>query len=156
MAGGTILGISPGTKYIGVALFRSNELYDWKVKTYRGVWSSDKLSSVIDYIEKIVITHVVNKIACKLPNTDRTSDALNELVHHIKKTATEYGIEIYLYSVEEMKSRFNQAISNKQKLAAHLLKRFPELSEVHAAYSRSKHRYHIKVFEAIAVALHCH
>lgn len=156
MVGGTILGISPGTKYIGVALFRGNDLYDWKIKTYRGVWSNEKLATVIQFIEETIISHVVNKIACKLPNADRTSKALNELMQHIKKTANEYGIEIYLYSVEEMKSKFNQSISNKMVLALHLLENFPELKDVHTAYSRSKHRYHMKVFEAIAVALHCH
>lgn len=156
MAGGTILGISPGTRYVGVAMLRNGDLYDWKVKTYKGSWSEDKLSKAIEYIEGLIITHVIHHIACKIPHTSRSSFGLNALIEKIKKIAKEYKIELHIYSVNDLKSFFKKDISNKSQLANHLAVKHPELSLELDKEQRSNHSYYSKMFEAIAAGMHCH
>ncbi len=156
MVGGTILGISPGTKYVGVAILRNGDLYDWKMKSYKGAWSDEKLQKALSYIEKLVITHAIHRIACKVPHNSRSSNGVNQMIEKIKEIALEYKIKFDVYSIEDLKNMFKMHFENRYILAEHVARRFPELTDIFLRERKNKHKYHIRLFEAIAVGIHCH
>lgn len=156
MAGNTILGISPGTRYIGIAVLRSGELHDWRVKSYKGSWSDEKLNKVVTYIEKLVIDHVICQIACKVPHHSRTSQGVNAIIEKIKTIALEYKIRFETYSIDDLKNLFKMHFPNSYILSEHVTRKFPELTDIFLRERKNKHKYHIRVFEALAAGLHCH
>ena len=154
MAGNTILGISPGTKYIGVAVLRNGNLHDWKVKSYKGTWSDEKLDKALGYLEKLVISHVINHIACKVPHESRTSHGVNAIIQKIQEIAREYKIKFELYTIEDIKNLFKMHFANRYILSEHVARRYPEITDIFLRERKNKHRYHVRIFEAIAAALH--
>jgi hypothetical protein len=156
MGNTTILGISPGTRYLGLAMMRNGDLYDWKVKTYKGVCTEDKLIKALAHIEELIITHVVSYIACKIPHASRSSFSLDILIEKIKKIAKEYNIHILIYSINEIKAYFKNNISNKKNLAEHIAERYPALLHEFKKERNNKNSYYARMFEAIAAVLYCH
>lgn len=156
MAGVTILGISPGTRYMGIALQRNDELYEWKIKTYKGVWSDEKLLKAMNYIEGLIVSHVVNHIACKLPHSSRCSQALKSLIEKIKAIAKEYKLKLHIYSISDLKDFFLSGIRNKKSLAGHITIKHPELNRIFLREKENKNQYYLKIFEAVAAITHCH
>jgi len=154
--GGTILGISPGTKYMGVAMLRNGTLHDWKVKHYKGAWSDEKLSKATEFLESLIIRHVVTHIACKVPHSSRCSKALNVLLEKIKRLAKEYKLKLHIYSIEEIKQWFKSNIRNRKSLSAHMTSTYPELTKIYLREKQIRNNYYFKVFEAVAALTHCH
>ena len=42
----SILGLSVGTKHIGIVVEDGKELIEWRVRRFRGKWSDDKLDII--------------------------------------------------------------------------------------------------------------
>ena len=156
MAGNTILGISPGTRYIGVAVLRNGDLHDWKVKSCKGTWSDEKLEKAVRYIEKLIISHVISHIACKVPHDSRSSHGVNAIIEKIKEVALEYKIKFELYTIDDLKNLFKMHFANRYILSEHVTRRYPELTSIFLRERKNKHKYHIRVFEALAAGLFCH
>ena len=76
MTGVTVLGISPGTRYVGIAILRNGELYSWKIKSYKGMYDPAKVDRTLSYVEELIIMQVIHSIACKIPHSKRTSPVL--------------------------------------------------------------------------------
>lgn len=155
MGGVTILGISPGTRYIGIAFLRNGILYDWKIKSYKGIWSEEKLLKVMSYIESVIEAHVVEHIACKVPHIGRSSFGLKLLIEKITSIAEKYNAKLHLYTIKELKDLFTAGLENKSALVRYLADNLPELRHLLTKELRNKNVYYVKVFEAIASTLHC-
>ena len=155
MAEATILGISPGTRYLAVAISRRGTLHDFRVRHYKNAWSEEKLIKVTEYIEGLIIRHVITHIACKVPHASRCSEALNELIGRIKELVEEYRLSIQMYSISELKEWCMAGIRNKKNLAGHLANDFPELTQIFMKEMQNRHQYYLKIFEAIAALLKC-
>ncbi len=155
MEGATILGISPGTRYMGIALQRNGTLYEWRVKTYKGVWSDVKLQKAIDQIEHLIIAHVVKHIACKIPHSSRCSKGLKMLIEKIKSIAMEFKLQLHIYSITDLKDLFKSEIRNKKSLVSHVVNEYPELSHIFSRENGIKNSYYLKIFEAVAAISHC-
>ena len=61
----TILGISPGTKYLGIAVLRGPELRDWRVKAFKGRWSEGKLGKIEAVLASLVARYDPDILAVK-------------------------------------------------------------------------------------------
>lgn len=156
MAGSTILGISPGTRYLGIAILTNGELRDFKVKTYKGTWSVEKLNTAMAYIEKLIITHVISHVACKVPHQSRTSIGVDAIIERLKAIAFEYKIQFEIYSIDDLKNQFKMHFPNRCILAEHVTRKFPELTDIFLRERKNKHKYHMRMFEALAAGLYCH
>lgn len=152
----TILGISPGTRCIGLALLHNGELSKWQVKTYKGSTTPKKLKATLEHIEEIIEVHMVHCVACKVPHPGRSSPQLDEIINQVKEIAAKYAIECKIYSLEELRSFFKMKFENKYMLAENVTAAFPQLEPLLLRERMNKHRYHIRTFEAIAAGMHCH
>lgn len=156
MTGVTVLGISPGSRYVGIALLRNGELHQWKVKSYKGIYEPAKVDRTLLYIEKLIVMQIVHSIACKVPHPKRTSLVLNRVIQRIQEIAEEYKIDIRIYTIEDLKSLFKMKFSNKYLLAEYVAKKYPQLNAILIRERKNKVRYHIRTFEAIAAGLCYH
>lgn len=156
MAEATILGISPGTKYIGIAMLRNGDLLECKVKSFKGAWSDEKLEKVVLHIRSMIQQHAVKHIACKTNHESRTSFRVKAIMERVQALALEFEIEFNKYSIDDLKGLFKMHFHNTHILAEHIAKRFPELADIFMRERKSKNKYHYKVFEALAAGLYCH
>ena len=80
-----IIGISPGTRYVGYAIFYDSELRDWGVKNIEGRWSKEKQKKIMAFISDLIGQHKPNVLVVKALHPSRSSQNLNQLVRKIKE-----------------------------------------------------------------------
>ena len=82
-----IIGISPGTRYVGFAIFYGSELRDWGIKNIEGRWSKEKQRRIMAFISDLIGQHKPNVLAVKSLHPSRSSPNLNKLVSRIKESS---------------------------------------------------------------------
>ena len=151
--GHTILGISPGTRHLGYAVLKDRELIEWRLKTFRGEWSKEKLQKMLRFIEHEICKYEPNVIALKIPHPKRSSPALNELVKAIQHLAKIYQIEVMLFCIEDLVRLSKDGRQTKKGLIDHLTSNYPSLlNECKKDTNNPKGKYE-KVFEAVAAIM---
>ena len=152
----TILAINPGTRYIGIAVLVGTDLVDWGVKVMEGKWSPEKLVKAMHVISALIADYQPNTIAIKRPHPSRTSAQLDELCREIIEMAEKHGIEIQDYSIEEIETFHGQGTRiNKARLAKLVCVKYPALARALRREQRSSNPYHVRMFEAVALACAC-
>ncbi|MCH8903558.1 MAG: crossover junction endodeoxyribonuclease RuvC [Bacteroidetes bacterium] len=148
-----ILGIVPGTRYLGIAVMHDSELRDWRIKTFSGRWSSAKKKKILNAIERIINQHQVTSISLKKFHPSRSSKNLIELISEIRQLAKSKRLEVYSYTVDEIKASFSdEKMMNKKCLAKMLIDRNPEFRFELNQERKNPSSYHIRMFEAVALA----
>ncbi|GAF91324.1 unnamed protein product, partial [marine sediment metagenome] len=41
-----IIGINPGTRYLGISVFQDSDLRDWRIKVFQEKWSEHKIKKI--------------------------------------------------------------------------------------------------------------
>jgi len=150
-----IIGINPGTRYIGFAIFHGSELRDWGVKNIEGRWSKDNLKKATKIISDMIGQNEPNIISIKQPHPSWSSSNLNQLVARIKELSRRKRIRTYQYSIDDLKTFFHYGKINKRQLAEMITSDYPFLH-----YELEKERaiinpYYVRMFEAVAVGSIC-
>jgi len=149
-----ILGINPGTRYLGFAVLYGQELMDWRVKTFRGKWTKEKAERIIEIISEQIELYDINTIAMKRLHPARTSKNLKLLVSKITALARRKRMKVKSHSINELE-RFILAEEkpNKRNLAEKIIKEYPMLvHELNKEKSR-KYSYYMRAIEAVALGL---
>ena len=149
----TILGISPGTRSIGLGVYRDRTLVEWRVKTFKGSWTQAKLKNILYELKNYITEQEITMIAIKKPDALRSSTGLQQIVSEITILAKRNNIKVIQYSLQELKlyfskeKKFTKAQMIQQVALAH--------AELHHEYNkeqRNRNRYYVKMFEAIIAA----
>jgi Holliday junction resolvasome RuvABC endonuclease subunit len=152
----TILGINPGSKYLGIAVFRGSELRDWGIKVIKGKWSRQKLEKILKIIAGFIEQYKPQALAIKKIHPSRSSSNLDNLVLKIKTLSKRKGLKVYQYSIKELESFFSQDERiNKKKLADIIASEYPALFNELNREKSHKNPYHIRMFEAVALGSVC-
>jgi hypothetical protein len=159
----TILGINPGSRYLGTAIFHGTELKDWGVKVIEGKWSKEKMERAKMIVSKLIEQHQPNALAIKRLHPSRSSKNLNQLVSKIRELAKRNGLKVYQYSIKELETFFSKEDRltaqagriNKKKLAEIIGSEHSELFHQLEKEKMNKNPYHIKMFEAVALGKIC-
>lgn len=144
-----ILGISPGTRYTGIAILRNGELIDWHTKCFKGAWSETKLLALLATISTLCMRHGVATIACKVPHPKRSSQQLDTLLRLIALQAYQAGIAFRFYPLDVLKT---EGIRNRKALIARLARAYPELGTEFKREQQNRTAYYLRMFEAVACA----
>ena len=151
-----ILGINPGTRYMGIALFEGSELKDWGVKVFKGKWSNKKMDRIIDILSGIIWYHKANVLCIKKLHPSRSSSNLKKLAKEIIKLSEQKGLKICRYSLEDLEGFFSCGErSTRNKLAAVVAHQYPELLNELESERKHKNIYHLRMFEAVALGSIC-
>ena len=151
-----IIGISPGTRYIGYAIFYSSELRDWGVKNVEGKWSKEKQKRIMSFISNLTTEHKPNAIAIKKLHPSRSSPNLNRLVTKIKESSERKRLKVYQHSIKEIESFFYlDGRINKRALAEKVAEKYSVLSHELNREKTITNPYYIRMFEAVALGSLC-
>ena len=153
-----IIGINPGTRYLGLAVFQDRSLFDWRIKLLDGKWSKKKIDKVIDVISEYTEIYDLKIIALKKLHPAHSSKNLRLLVSRIKSLALRKKIKVYQYSIKELEEFFLiDEKHNKRTLAEKMVSDYPflvnELEKEKA--HKNKNPYHLRMFEAVALGAAC-
>lgn len=152
----TIIGINPGSRYIGIAVFRGSELHDWSIKVIKGNSSHATLKKAKRVITQCLERYAPNAIAIKKLHPSRSSPYLIKLVADITDLARQKGITVSAYSIKDLERFFvGEEKTNKRTLTEAIVSTYPVL---YHELNREKHHrnpYHIRMFEAVALGARC-
>ena len=149
----TILGISPGNRYTGIAIIKNGELLEWCTKTFNEAWSTSKLIAILNCIDDFIEKYSVNAIALKISHLSRTSDEVTAVIEGIKELAIQECISIQAFTIEDIKEQICQETkSNMFEIMELLSVRHNELRCEYNKEVSNLNPYYRKVFEAVAVA----
>lgn len=151
-----IIGINPGTRYLGIAVLDGSELLDWRIKTLEGKWSNEKIEKTVQIISELVEQYKPNSLAIKKLHHSRRSENLAQLVIKIKEYARRKGLKIYQYSIKELENLFiEEGKLNKRNLAEAVISKYPVLAHELKKEKSHKNPYYIKAIESVALASNC-
>ena len=156
MASKTILGISPGTRVIGLAVIIKGELVEWRVKSFKDTWSTDKKSVILTVIERLIAHYDVSELALKKVDPLKSSRELDLLIRSIEKMTEKKRIRLTQFSLSQLE--FDQRSGKrdgKKQLTEKLVEKHPELRKEYLRERNNRTEYYTKMFEAIAIAERC-
>jgi len=149
-----ILGINPGARYVGLAVFHETDLLDWRIKTFTGKWTKEKAEKIIEMLSEHIENYDINALAIKKLHPARTSKNLKILVYKIKNLAKRKRIECESYFIKEIEHVFLDGEKlNKRNLADRVVAEYPMLvHELNIEKSR-KNSYFMRAIEAVALGM---
>ena len=152
----TIIGVNPGTRYLGIAVFEGPELMDWRAKVLKGKWSKEKMKRVVEIISDFIERYEPAVLAIKKPHPSRRSRNLVQLVARIKEFSRRKGLKVFQYSIKDVEEFFIEEDKlNKKNLAEAIVRENPALFHELQREKAHKNPYYIRVFEAVALASVC-
>ena len=156
MAGKALLGISPGTRVIGLAVISQGELVEWKVKSFKEMWSRSKRRAILRTIEQLCDSHYVGEIAVKKTDPARSSPQLEMLVRAIVRRAEWRNIRVTQYSLSDLDYDLRTGRKQtKEAVSERVVEKHPELRAKYLRERTNLTDYYTKMFEAIAIAERC-
>ena len=151
-----IIGINPGTRYLGLAIFQDWNLFDWRIKNLEGKWSITKIDKVISAIKEQIELYDLNAIALKRVHPAVSSKNLRKLIDRIKSLAAGKRIKVYQYSIKEVEGiLLAEGRHNKKSLAQKMAADYPVLIDELEKEKTNKNPYRMKMFEAVALGAAC-
>src|ERR1041384_2505677 len=98
-----ILGISPGTRSLGIAILKDGELLDSRIKSFPGKWSEVKQKTILGAISEYINHFGITVIALKTIHISRSAAALNQVIHGIKELSEKRKIKFCIYTIHDLK-----------------------------------------------------
>jgi len=152
-----ILALNPGTRYLGIAIFRGTELRDWRVKVAGGKFSKEKVKKIKSIILNLINKYEPDVLSIKKLNPCRSSSNLKRLSSKIKNLARKKGLRVYQYSIGDLKAFFSPKNKiNKKNIADIVTRDYPALCHELGKEKTNKNSYYIRMFEAVALGLVCY
>lgn len=151
-----IIGINPGTRYLGIAILSGPDLLDWRIKVLEGKWSEEKIEKAIEIISELIDQYDTNILVIKKLHPSRRTENLTRVANKIKDFARRKGMKVCQYSIKEIEKFFVEAGKlNKQNLIRAMVKLYPALLYDLKNELSHKNSYYYRMFEAVAIAAGC-
>ena len=151
-----IIGINPGTRYLGIAILHGSELLDWRIKVLNGKWSEEKMKKAVGIISEFFDRYEPTHLAIKKLHPSRRSRNLAQLTAKIKEFSRRKGLEVSQYSIKDVEEFFIEDEKlNKKNLAEVICKEYPALFYEIKKEKNHKNSYYMRLFEAVALASAC-
>lgn len=151
-----VIGINPGTRYLGIAILYGQELMDWRIKVLNGKWSREKLKKVTEIISELVDQYEPSVLVIKKLHLSRRTENLLRLTDKIKEVAKYKKMKVYQYSIKEIEGNFIDGKKlNRRNLIETMIEFFPVLHNDLNKERNHKNPYYFRMFEAVALASVC-
>jgi len=151
-----IIGINPGTRYLGIAVLDGSELLDWRIKALEGKWSEKKINKVIEILSELFDRYEPNVFVIKKLHPSRRTENLLRLTNKIKEFARRKKIRVCQFALKEIEKLFIEDKKlNRQNLMEAIAKQYPMLYHELKKEQNQKNPYYFRMFDAIALASAC-
>ncbi len=152
----TILGVNPGSRYLGIAVFHGLALIDWRIMALRGRWSSRKLRKCVRIIRSFLVRYRPEALAIKRIHPSRTSRHVEQIIGAIRSVCEQRGLSVNQYSIKRLETHFlPDAPLNRRELSAMIVSQYPDLLGEFQKEATAKNPYHVRMFEAVALGALC-
>lgn len=152
----TIVGVNPGSRYLGIAVFHGLTLVDWRIRVLKGSWSGKKMEKAISTIRQLIDRYHPEALAIKQLHPARTSKQVSLLADRIRNEFEQAGIPVYRYSIKQMEARFlPDTPLNRRELSREIAAQYPDLLDELHKETAAKNPYHHRMFEAVALGALC-
>lgn len=145
-----ILGVSIGTRKIGIAILNGNELIEWETHLFAGWWSEAKGNAILARYEKYIVQNSITSIAIKIPPVIPPGSALEYVIQQVQALADRYRCKTILYTREGLKQ--HARLHHSDSLLEYAVLQYPMLRPEYVKEKESKTHYHMKMFEAVVAA----
>lgn len=147
------LAINFGTRYLGIAVLRGSILADWAVKNVSGQYSEAKQQKLERLVFRLINGHNPDVLVLKKLHPSLVSGNLCCLNGQIEKFADANHIPLKQYSIRDMEAFYSSdSRINKGKLAEFVCRNHPVLRRDLDRERNILNPYHIRMFEAVALA----
>ena len=151
-----IIGVNPGTRYLGIAVLYGPELMDWRIKVLKEKWSKEKIEKALGIISEFMERYQPDVLAIKKLHPSRRSKNLFMLTNKIKEFLNCKKLKIYQYSIKEIESFFIEGGKlNKRNLIGAMVNLYPILHHDLSKERNNRNPYYFRMFEAVALASAC-
>lgn len=149
----TILGISPGTRIMGLGVVQNGELVEWQVKSFKGSWSKEKLKLILEAIENLCAHFHVTDVALKVISPLHSSKNLLVLTDRISELAKKNKVRLNKFTMQDLKKKAgDQGKNSMNDLMESITHKYPVLKREYLKERNNLNPYYLKMFEAIAAA----
>ena len=154
MSADTILGISPGTRSMGIAVLRDGIILEAQVHSFPGTWSKTKLRRILNLVLANIHRYDVAIIAVKLPDTLPLSKGFHQVIGSINVLGERKEVHIRYYSLSDIKKyHCPEEAQTKEVLMERLVAIHSELTIEYRRERKNRNKYYYKLFEAVAAAM---
>jgi hypothetical protein len=144
-----VLGISLGTRLIGIAIVDEQDLADWNTCAFRESWSNKKLKKIIARLAFVIDRFDITSIAVKVPDTVPTEPGFSKLLGALNVLCERKDMKPVYYTLSALLENYRGEESmHRKELINLLIAYYPVLTQYK---ERNKH-YYDKLFEAVAAA----
>ena len=151
-----LLAIDPGTKEIGVAVFKEADLIYYGVKTIRDRSTAQRmLVQASDLIKDLVAAYQPQFFAIeRMFVVQKSAALLCVLADEMKTTARGYGLPIFEYFPSVIRKELcNSGKATKRDVAEMVAARYRELGRFLNSQTSWEEKYYANIFDAVAVGL---
>lgn len=135
-----------------MAVFRGNQLKDWRIKILKGRWSREKLKKALTIISTWIERYQPDLLVIKRLHPSRSSRGLNSLQTQIQRVCLRKNVTLTQHSIKYLETVFCQEERrNKRSLAEAVAADYPELYFELNIEKLRKNSYHMRMFEAVAL-----
>ena len=150
----TLLAVNPGTRYLGVALFRGTCLIERRIKVVRAGSPDGKSACVAAIIDALVEQHEPHILVLKKPHPSRTSVLLDRLTLEITQLGVHHELRVYAFTTATMARLLSpEGHASKRALAQYVVTEHPMLQHELNRELAARHAYHSRMFEAVALGM---
>ncbi|WP_345078706.1 hypothetical protein [Nemorincola caseinilytica] len=150
MATGTVLGISPGTRALGLSVIRQGELVDWRVRSFNGAWSQQKHDRILSAITRFQKEYSADVVAIKQIDLLRSSPELRSLAMSIARQAKRRSCKVVIRSLDDLD--YERRTAKRKSLTKEVARKYPEMYEEYRREQANRTEYYTRMFEAVAIA----
>lgn len=149
-----ILGISLGTRLVGLAVVHDGELIDFRVRKFYDVWSYEKRAEMVKSIAQTVKRYGIKKIVVKTPKPYHCSQSITDLTNDIIALGERDNIRVMVCTISTILRKDKEnTLKNKQSLIQSIICKYPDhkrLARLYAKEQQNHAPYYAKLFEAVA------
>lgn len=149
-----VLGLSLGTRKIGIAIVKDGDLKDWCVKEFKETWGIAKVQAIMFCLYKLCQLYGITHIAIKIPRKIGKQTGLRRVLMELEQCTKTQHIQMLKYSQDNLKLWYcGSPYSDFQEVIDIIVSRKPELVHDRRKEQRNYCGYYDVMFQAVAVAL---
>lgn len=153
----TVLGIDPGARQIGVAVFRGDELIFYGLKSIKKKTDADTLRKLRKVLAKMIETYRIEAVAIEKAVFIQQQRSFVKTVY---EEAVSYARTQKVFLFEHDPKTIRRTICGiqeptKRNTALALVQSYPELEQYFTVPKIWQKRYYAQLFDAIAAGLVC-
>jgi len=145
-----ILGLSVNARMLGLAVISENEIVYFDIQKRDGAWTSRKKEMILASVESRCRHYNIKNIALSIPYDNQISSQTSELLESLKKHFNKNNISFFIYSPRSLNAVY-QKQKTKKEIMRELASQHIELVYYYKMEMKNKHKYYIKLFDAVEV-----